>query len=76
MDGSLPSPKFDTDTDPTAGTDNPLNPGPFANFLGSISEVNEERGRLKVMIEIFERLTSVEVEFWQVEKILKPDRRN
>lgn len=43
--------------------------GAFANFLGSIAEVNEERGKLKVMIEIFERLTSVEVEFWQVEKI-------
>jgi transcriptional antiterminator NusG len=43
--------------------------GPFANFLGSIDEVNMERGTLKVMVEIFERLTSVEVEFWQVEHI-------
>ncbi len=43
--------------------------GPFANFLGNIDEVNLERGTLKVMVEIFERLTSVEVEFWQVEKI-------
>ena len=42
--------------------------GPFANFLGSVAEVNLERGKLKVMVEIFERLTSVEVEFWQVEK--------
>ncbi len=43
--------------------------GPFSNFLGNIDEVNEERGKLKVLVEIFERLTSVEVEFWQVEKI-------
>ncbi|MCX5757427.1 MAG: transcription termination/antitermination protein NusG [Candidatus Hydrogenedentes bacterium] len=43
--------------------------GPFANFLGSIDEMNLERGKLKVMVEIFERLTSVEVEFWQVEKV-------
>jgi len=43
--------------------------GPFANFLGNISEINSERGMLKVMVEIFERLTSVEVEFWQVEKM-------
>lgn len=43
--------------------------GPFSNFMGNIDEVNEERGRLKIMIEIFERLTSVEVEFWQVDKI-------
>lgn len=43
--------------------------GPFSNFLGNIDEINIERGKLKVMVEIFERLTSVEVEFWQVEKI-------
>ncbi len=43
--------------------------GPFANFLGKIDEINPERGTLKVMVEIFERLTSVEVEFWQVEQI-------
>lgn len=43
--------------------------GPFSNFLGNIDEINDERGTIKVMVEIFERLTSVEVEFWQVEKI-------
>lgn len=43
--------------------------GPFSNFMGSIDEVNMERGTLKVLVEIFERLTSVEVEFWQVEHI-------
>ena len=42
--------------------------GAFANFFGNISEINEERGKMKIMIEIFERQTSVEVEFWQVEK--------
>ena len=43
--------------------------GPFSNFMGNVDEVNPERGKLKVMVEIFERLTSVELEFWQVEKI-------
>lgn len=43
--------------------------GPFANFLGRINEVNAERGNMKVQVEIFERLTNVEVEFWQVEKV-------
>ncbi len=43
--------------------------GPFANFLGRIDEVNAERGTVKVMVEIFERLTSIEVEFWQVEQV-------
>lgn len=43
--------------------------GPFSNFLGNIDAIDVDRGTLKVMVEIFERLTSVEVEFWQVEKI-------
>lgn len=43
--------------------------GAFSNFFGNVSEINEERGKMKVMIEIFERQTSVEVEFWQVEKL-------
>ena len=43
--------------------------GPFANFLGRIDELNADRGTLKVMVEIFERMTSVEVEFWQVEQV-------
>lgn len=46
-----------------------INDGAFANFTGNISEINPERGRLKVLIEIFERQTAVEVEFWQVEKL-------
>ena len=43
--------------------------GAFANFMGNIGEINEDRAKMKVLIEIFERQTSVEVEFWQVEKI-------
>ena len=46
-----------------------INEGPFANFLGIIEEINAERSIVKVMVEIFERQTSVEVEFWQVEQI-------
>jgi transcriptional antiterminator NusG len=42
--------------------------GPFANFFGNIDEINAERGTMKVMVVIFERLTSVEIEFWQAEK--------
>ena len=43
--------------------------GPFANFLGTIASISPEDGTLKVQVEIFERLTSIEVEFWQVEQI-------
>lgn len=43
--------------------------GPFTNFVGNVADINAERGTLKVMVEIFERLTSIEIEFWQVEKV-------
>jgi len=43
--------------------------GPFANFMGNIDEIDTNREKLRVMVEIFERLTSVEVEYWQVEKM-------
>ena len=43
--------------------------GPFVNFQGSIEDMNPERGKLKVMVAIFGRLTSVELEYYQVERL-------
>ena len=43
--------------------------GPFASFSGSIKEINLEREKLNVEVQIFGRPTPVEVSFLQVEKI-------
>jgi transcriptional antiterminator NusG len=42
--------------------------GPFVNFSGAIDDMSPERGKLKVMVQIFGRLTPVELEYYQVER--------
>jgi len=43
--------------------------GPFSEFLGSISEIDDARGKLKVLVSIFGRETPVELDFLQVAKL-------
>jgi len=43
--------------------------GPFADFNGAISEIDIDRSKLKVLVNIFGRETPVELEFGQVAKL-------
>jgi len=43
--------------------------GPFSDFLGSIQEIDEEKGKIKVLVSIFDRETPVELDFLQVTKL-------
>jgi len=43
--------------------------GPFANFTGTVDDVDEEKSKLKVMVSIFGRPTAVELDVLQVEGV-------
>lgn len=43
--------------------------GPFINFVGIVKEINNEKGKLTVIVNIFGRTTPVVVDFLHVEKM-------
>ncbi len=46
-----------------------VNDGPFKSFTGTVEDINNEKGKIKVRVEIFGRSTPVELDFLQIEKI-------
>ncbi len=64
---SLEAPKFKTAFG--QGEAVKITDGPFSEFLGTISEIDEEKGKLKVLVSIFGRETPVELDFLQVAKL-------
>jgi transcriptional antiterminator NusG len=43
--------------------------GPLSDFDGEIAEINDDQGKLKVLVSIFERQVPVELQFDQVKKL-------
>jgi len=53
----------------TAGQPVRITTGPFADFLGSVDHIDEDKGKVRVIVSFFGRETPVELDFLQVEKI-------
>ena len=43
--------------------------GPFNDFLGTVQSIDEDRGKVEVLVSIFGRETPVELDFLQVQKV-------
>ncbi len=60
-------PKYKIDI--LAGMPVRITDGPFKDFEGKVAEVDEARGKIKVLVSMFGRETPVELDFLQVKKI-------
>ncbi|OGL66723.1 transcription termination/antitermination protein NusG [Candidatus Uhrbacteria bacterium RIFCSPHIGHO2_01_FULL_63_20] len=60
-------PEFTVDVE--AGSPVTIVDGPFKNFEGKVSEIDAERGKVKVLVSMFGRETPVELDFLQIKKI-------
>ncbi|OGH59827.1 MAG: transcription termination/antitermination protein NusG [Candidatus Magasanikbacteria bacterium RIFCSPHIGHO2_01_FULL_33_34] len=65
MDVSEPSHKIDAEIDDNVK----ITDGPFKNFEGKVSAVDEARGKVKVLVSMFGRETPVELDALQVKKL-------
>lgn len=60
-------PKYKIDV--KAGDAVKINDGPFKDFDGKVDDVDEGKGKVKVLVSIFGRETPVELDFLQIKKI-------
>lgn len=71
MTGELPEEKsFRPKQDFSVGEEVLITAGPFSSFNGTIDEIDLQKGRLRLSVQIFGRSTPVEVDFNQVEKVI------
>lgn len=64
---SLDAPKFQSKF--TTGEAVKIIDGPFTDFLGTIESIDEGRGKVRVLVSIFDRETPVELDFLQIKKL-------
>ena len=64
---SSPAPRYKTKF--SVGEAVKISDGPFSDFLGTIHEMDETKGKVKVLVSIFGRETPVELDFLQIQKI-------
>jgi len=63
----IDEPKFKIDVEP--GDTITIIDGPFKDFDGTVSEIDEGKGKLKVLVSMFGRETPVELDFLQIKKL-------
>lgn len=63
----MEAPKFEAKF--RAGDSVKVNDGPFKDFLGKVDEVNEEQGKVRVLVSVFGRETPLELDFAQVSQL-------
>lgn len=61
---TMEAPKFEAKF--RVGDSVKINEGPFRDFLGKVEEVNEDQGKVSVLVSVFGRETPVELDFIQV----------
>lgn len=63
----VPEPKYNIDV--IMGSPVRIVDGPFKEFEGKVSDIDEQRGKVKVLVEVFGRETPLELDFLQIAKI-------